>query len=76
MQHIATREWHMACNWKIFCDNVLVSGRMVTACAVSPGDPHSFCSQARRALHSQWLPSTSTLDVTSTLQRCVSSLTA
>lgn len=24
MQHVATREWHMACNWKVFCDNVLV----------------------------------------------------
>ena len=24
MRHVATREWHMACNWKIFFDNTLV----------------------------------------------------
>ena len=31
LRHVATREWHMACNWKIFCDNVLVRGRLATA---------------------------------------------
>ena len=24
LQHAGSREWHLACNWKVFCDNYLV----------------------------------------------------
>ena len=24
LRHVGSREWHLACNWKVFCDNYLV----------------------------------------------------
>ena len=26
MAHVASREYHIGCNWKVFCDNYLVGG--------------------------------------------------
>ncbi len=38
LRHVGSREWHLACNWKVFCDNYLVrhrpshTPRRMTAC--------------------------------------------
>ena len=27
LQHVGSREWHLNCNWKVFCDNYLVRSK-------------------------------------------------
>ena len=53
MVHVASREYHIGCNWKVFCDNYLVRGRGRGGCEAS--DWHKLCHAPNLSKSASWL---------------------
>ena len=50
MRHVKTQHYQLKCNWKVFCDNYLVSiDKYLSACSLSV-----FSSVCQQMLTLQW----------------------